>query len=126
MRFLLDESADFPLAAFLQQLGHDVTAVAHGYPHALKDREVLNIAMNERRVLITNDRDFGELVVRHGLAHAGMILLRLGREDLMTKQWWLRYVLERHSDDLTGVVVVTDHGVRVRPPYLDPGKGSVD
>ncbi len=64
MKFLLDESADFPLASFLKQLGHDVTAIAHDYPHALKDREVLSIAREEQRILIANDRDFGELIFR--------------------------------------------------------------
>lgn len=67
MRFLLDESADFPLAAFLKIQGHDVTAIAHDYPHALKDQEVLAIARQEQRILITNDRDFGELLVRQRL-----------------------------------------------------------
>ncbi len=51
MRFLLDESADFPLAAYLRGLGHDVTAIARDYPHALKDREVLAIAQREQRIL---------------------------------------------------------------------------
>jgi|SRR5579875_40933 len=69
MKFLLDESADYPLAQFLRDLGHDVTAIAHEHPHALKDAEVLKIAVSERRVLITNDRDFGELVFRRRLGH---------------------------------------------------------
>ncbi len=47
MRFLLDENVDFPLAAFLRQRGHDVTAIAYEYPHALKDPEVLAIAVQE-------------------------------------------------------------------------------
>ncbi len=47
MRFLLDESADYPLASFLQSIGHDVTSIAHDYPHALKDIEVLAIATAE-------------------------------------------------------------------------------
>jgi predicted nuclease of predicted toxin-antitoxin system len=72
MKFLLDESADYPLAQFLRDVGHDVTAIAHDHPHALKDAEVLKIAVSERRVLIINDRDFGELVFRRRLGHAGV------------------------------------------------------
>ncbi|MGH2369863.1 MAG: DUF5615 family PIN-like protein, partial [Chloroflexota bacterium] len=64
MPFLLDESADFPLATHLKEWGHDVTAIAHDYPHALSDQDVLAIAVREQRVLITNDLDFGELIVR--------------------------------------------------------------
>lgn len=114
MRFLLDESADFPLAAFLQSQGYDVTAIAHDYPHALKDHEVLAIARQEQRILITNDRDFGELIVRQKLTHAGVILFRLHDEDLPTKQRWLTYVLTHHRHDLRHLIVITGQKVRIR------------
>lgn len=42
MKFLLDESAEYRLATFLTDQGHDVTAIAHDYPHALTDVDVLN------------------------------------------------------------------------------------
>lgn len=114
MKFLLDESADFPLLLFLKELGHDVTAIARDYPHALKDREVLAIAENERRILITNDRDFGELVFRQHLSHSGVILFRLGEESLHTKRECLKRVLAEYGDKLTDFVVVTERSVRVR------------
>lgn len=114
MRFLLDESADYPLAAFLIAAGHDVTAIAHDYPAALKDQDVLGIARREQRIVITNDKDFGELIVRQRLAHAGVILFRLGQEELATKCEWLNYVLAQHTDDLRELLVITDGKVRVR------------
>jgi len=114
MRFLLDESADYPLAAFLKQLGHDVTAIAHDYPHALSDPQVLAIAEQEQRILITNDRDFGELIFRRQLPHAGVLLFRLGQEDLQTKQAWLLHVLNHHRHHLKEFIVVTDQKIRVR------------
>lgn len=95
-------------------LGHNVTAIARDYPNALKDREVLEIALREERVLIANDLDFGELIFRQQLAHAGVILFRLGSEDLQTKSKWLRYVLDHHAEQLRQFSVVTDQGVRVR------------
>ncbi len=114
MRFLLDENADFPLAAFLQAMGHDVTSIAHDYPHALQDREVLAIAHREERILVTNDHDFGELVVRRRLPHSGIILFRLKNEDLSAKQAWLAHALEQYSDQLQQLLVITQRGVRVR------------
>ncbi len=114
MRFLLDESADFPLAAVLEEMGHEAAAIAHDYPHALRDREVLSIARDGRRILITNDRDFGELIFRRRLDHAGVILFRLGDEDLPTKIAWLRRVLTEYDDQLKHFLVVTERGVRVR------------
>jgi predicted nuclease of predicted toxin-antitoxin system len=114
MKFLLDESADYPLAAFLQGLGHDVTAIAHEYPQALTDRAVLSIAQSELRILITNDHDFGELIFRQRLPHHGVILFRLGAETLLVKTRWLEDVLSKHANDLGDFVVITDHGIRVR------------
>lgn len=114
MRFLLDESADYPLAIHLGAQGHDVTAIAHEYPQSLRDQEVLAIAVEEQRILITNDRDFGELIFRRRLPHTGVILFRLHAENLATKTYWLDYVLTVHSQDLADFIVVTDRGVRVR------------
>ena len=114
MRFLLDESADYPLAKVLTDLGHDVTAIAHDYPGALKDKDVLAIAQSEGKILITNDRDFGELIFRQRLSHSGVILFRLGAEDLQTKTAWLQHVLDNYAGELSHFVVVTDRGVRVR------------
>ena len=116
MKFLLDESADIPLAEILSRLGHDVTAIARDYPRALRDEEVLAIANNEERILITNDHDFGELIFRRQLPHAGVILFRLHDEDLDTKNARLRYVLEHHEEELYSFIVVTGRGVRIRRP----------
>lgn len=62
MRFLLDESVEYRLAAYLSDHGHDVTAIAHDYPASIDDEVVLAIAEREQRILLTNDRDFGNLV----------------------------------------------------------------
>lgn len=90
---MLDESADFPLGAYLAGHGHDVTYVARDYPHAMADRDVLATAVREQRVLIANDRDFGELVFHQRLPHSGVILFRLGDESLTIKIQWLEKVL---------------------------------
>lgn len=114
MRFLLDESADLPLAAYLADQGHDVTSIVRDHPRGIKDRDVLEIARGEQRVLITNDRDFGELVFRQHVPHAGVILFRLGDEELAVKAAWLQYVLASFSDRLSDFIVVSERGVRIR------------
>jgi predicted nuclease of predicted toxin-antitoxin system len=114
MKFLLDESADFPLADALKRLGHDVTAIARDYSHELEDLDVLTIAYEEGRILITNDRDFGELIFRQRLPHSGVILFRLGEESIETKTAWLERVLTQYANQLTNFLVITDRGVRVR------------
>lgn len=83
-------------------------------PHALTDREVLAIANREQRILITNDRDFGELVFRLQLPHSGIVLFRLGAEDLSTKIAWLEHTLTEYAEQLNHFVVITERGIRVR------------
>jgi predicted nuclease of predicted toxin-antitoxin system len=114
VKFLLDESTDQRLAAYLSARGHDVKAIARDYPNALDDRRVLALARRERRVLITNDLDFGELIVRERLPHSGLILLRLHDTSLALKQSRLDVVLTRHADQLREFLVVTEGRVRRR------------
>jgi uncharacterized protein (DUF433 family)/predicted nuclease of predicted toxin-antitoxin system len=110
----LDESVNFPAAAYLAAQGHDILSIARDVPPSLTDRAVLAIAVRERRVLLTNDRDFGNLVFREALSHAGIVLFRLDRESRAVKLAWLAYVLARHAEDLAHFIVVSDRGVRIR------------
>jgi predicted nuclease of predicted toxin-antitoxin system len=115
VRFLLDESTEFRIASFLRALGHDVTAIAHKYPASLPDSDVLALADAERRILITNDRDFGELIFRLNRPHAGVIYFRLGlastAEEKIAR---LEQVLTRDAEQLGSFLVVTPSGIRVR------------
>jgi len=61
MNFLADESCAGPVIRALREAGHDVVAIAEVAKGAT-DEQVLERAVNEKRVLITEDRDFGELV----------------------------------------------------------------
>jgi predicted nuclease of predicted toxin-antitoxin system len=73
MRFLLDENTHGDLGALLLALGHDANEVRR----TTSDRLILAQAVLEQRVLVTHDRDFGNLVFGQGHAHAGIIYLRL-------------------------------------------------
>jgi predicted nuclease of predicted toxin-antitoxin system len=69
----------------------------------------------QQRILITDDRDFGELVFRLRQPHSDVIYLRLGEEvDLATKTSRLSYVLTHYADQLDQFLVVTPHRVRIR------------
>ena len=117
MRFLLDQSTDARLVPLLHELGHDATRIGADYPGGIPDAQVLAIASAEGRVLITDDRDFGELVIRSGLPHAGVIYLRLGNDaGLAAKQARLRYVLRHYADRLDQFLVVTPRRVRMHRP----------
>jgi predicted nuclease of predicted toxin-antitoxin system len=115
MRFILDESAEFRLASYLTDQGHDVTTVARDYKQGLSDLSVLDIACSERRILLTNDSDFGELIFRESLPHAGVIYFRYEREpaiDLKIAQ--LERLLARGEAGLNGFLVISERGIRTR------------
>ena len=79
MRVLVDESTGAAVVAYLRARGHDVLAVAETMPQAT-DTAVLAQAASDSRLVVTNDKDFGELAFRSGQAHAGVLLLRLRDE----------------------------------------------
>lgn len=75
MRFIADESCDFAVVRTLRLDGHDVSAVAELTPRAT-DQEVIDRAYRERRVLLTEDKDFGRLVYVAGAKSPGVVLIR--------------------------------------------------
>ncbi len=63
---------------------------------------------------MTNDSDFGDLIVREGMRHNGVILFRLRTTRLQAKQGRLEYVIATHGKRLDEFLVVTDGRVRFR------------
>ncbi len=114
MRFLVDESAGSRLSSHLTALGHDATFVAHTRGQGIPDEEVLAIAHAEGRVLITQDRDFGDLIFRQHHRHSGVIYLRLGTSSFTARRERLDYVLDNYADQLDRFIVVTQNTIRVR------------
>jgi predicted nuclease of predicted toxin-antitoxin system len=115
VRFLLDEGLPLRLGACLSSQGHDVSAVGRDHPYALSDHAILAIAREERRIILTNDKDFGDLIFRDRLPHAGVILFRLGYEPIDGRIKRLERVLIDHAAHLNRFIVVTAQSVRVRP-----------
>lgn len=61
LRFLADESCDFAVVRALRAAGHDVDAIAESTP-STADEEVLQRSVSDRRILLTEDKDFGRIV----------------------------------------------------------------
>ena len=114
MNFLLDQSVDARVIPWLTEHGHDALRIGREYPHSLPDEEVLAIAKREGRILITDDRDFGELVFRHRQPHTGVIYLRLASYSLALTTARLEHVLTKYTDRLDRFLVVTPGSVRER------------
>jgi predicted nuclease of predicted toxin-antitoxin system len=115
MQFIVDESAGTAVAEYLRGAGHDVLAVAEVMPQA-DDSDILARAVSEKRILVTNDKDFGELVFRSGQALYGVVLLRLHDESSANRVRVMKMVIEQHTDRLVDhFAVATEDSVRIRP-----------
>lgn len=112
---MVDESAGMAVVEYLRSVGHDVFSVAETMPHA-DDLNILNQAASERRILVTNDKDFGELIFRSAKAYHGVILLRLHDESPANRVRVMKGILEQYADRLEShFTVATESRVRIRP-----------
>lgn len=84
MRFLVDECTGPAVAAWLRVQSHEVFSV-YDEARGMADEDVLAKAYSESWILITNDKDFGELVFRARKPHRGVIFLRLQDERAASK-----------------------------------------
>jgi len=118
MEFIVDESAGTAVVNYLRTAGHNVLAVAEAMPQA-DDQDILARATRDGRILITNDKDFGELIFRSGQAHHGVVLLRLRDESPANRVRVVNSVLALHANRLAGhFTVATEGSVRIRPVRL--------
>ena len=76
MNLVADESVDQPIVDRLRQDGHTVLSIADLDP-GIADNAVLRLADQNSALLLTADKDFGELVFRMGNIHTGVVLTRL-------------------------------------------------
>jgi len=114
MKFLVDESVEYRIVIFLRELGFDALSVAEDFP-TTADNQILTRAFREDRIVLTNDRDFGELIYRHQLPHKGVIFFRLRDEVASSKIERLKNLFSQHRTKLPGrFVVVTDHKIRFK------------
>jgi predicted nuclease of predicted toxin-antitoxin system len=109
VRWLADECVAEPLVEFLRGLDHDVHYVAES-ASGLSDMAVIELAAREKRILLTEDKDFGDLVFRRELAVPGVVLMRIGSEKSARKTMRLAAAIERYGDGLFGHYVVIEEG----------------
>lgn len=122
MRMVLNENLSATVIAELRQRGHDVLSVKESMRSA-PDDIILARAQAEQRLVVTHDKDFGELAFRARLpAACGIVLLRLSGTDRDTDNRRVLEALESRTDWAGHFAVVTDAGIRMRPlPPPVPG-----
>jgi predicted nuclease of predicted toxin-antitoxin system len=114
VNILADESVDGPIVYRLRQDGHLVYYVAEMEP-GIPDDAVLDLANREAALLLTADRDFGELVYRQHRTTSGVVLVRLAGLSPLRKAEIVSSALEQHTTELPRAFTVISPGtVRIR------------
>ena len=110
MRFIVDECTGSRVAEWLRSLGHDVFSVFDD-ARGTTDDAVLALSLGESRILVTNDKDFGDKICRDGQSHVGVVLLRVdgGASDKIAA---LERLFRLNMQLELGFVVVTTAGIR--------------
>ncbi len=126
MRLIVDENMSRAVIQTLRDCGHDVLSVKESMRGAV-DADILARAQADLRLVVTQDKDFGELTFRFGLpADSGVILFRLAGDNPDADSRRILEVIESRSDWTGQFAVATGDRVRMRrlPPsgqYLNPG-----
>jgi len=112
--FLIDENVEFSLVTYLREKGYDVLSIAERYP-SLDDASILMMAVKEKRIVVTSDKDFGNLVFREKLPSSGVILFRMDNQSSQRKVEVVNILLENYHNKLAGnFVTISDAKIKIR------------
>lgn len=110
MNFVADEGVDYCIVECLRRAGHRVWYVAEMAP-ATPDEAVLDIANREKALLLTADKDFGEIVFRQRRSSAGVVLVRLAGLSAARKTEVVAAAIRGCESRLVGGFTVISPGI---------------
>lgn len=114
MVFFTDESIEAEITTFLRKHEYIFHSISELTP-SISDESVLEFAVRHEAVLLTNDKDFGDLVIHQGLSHRGIILLRFRKTTIPEKARIVHDVIRKHESELPlSFTVITPTSVRIR------------
>lgn len=114
-RFLADESCDHSVVRSLRVAGYDVLAVSE-YSTRSIDRDLIDQAYRDQRILITEDKDFGWLVFVSQAKSAGVILIRFpGNARRKLADLVVELIKERGGELVGAFVVIQPGHIRINP-----------
>jgi predicted nuclease of predicted toxin-antitoxin system len=116
MRFLADVGVSVSTAEMLRQRGHEVLHLSEVSLHRLPDDEILVLARDESRVVLTLDLDFGDLLAAGAHRLPSVILFRLRDQTPRSVNPRLLALLSEREEDLVAgaLVIVEDNRYRLR------------
>lgn len=114
MKFLADENMDAPIVERLRQDGYEILYVIEMSP-GINDDTVLDLANKEGAILLTADKDFGELVFRLRRISTGVVLLRIAGLLMTAKIEIVSTMIREHESELSGAfTVLSPKSLRIR------------
>lgn len=116
LKLLIDESIPYRIVGELRNRGFDVLSVTEKHK-GLLDHEILNIAGKEHRIILTNDKGFGEMAYRRRTGRGKVILLRLNDNSFDNTLHNLVRLFKRFKADIirkSDLIVVAENKIRIR------------
>jgi predicted nuclease of predicted toxin-antitoxin system len=115
IKFLADVNIEKPIVEFLKNSGYDITWIPD-YDPSMSDQELLNMAVKEDRILLTNDKDFGYFIFLQKKRLNGIILFRIKGQKTEDKLNNLRELLDKYDDKISKYfIVITEKKIRFTP-----------
>lgn len=117
MNFLADENLEYSIISYLREKKINILAI-RDLMKGGTDAEILEYALNDNRVIITNDKDFGELTFRLQKPNMGIILLRLPNLHSEEKTNLLMTAIEKLGEDIANkFIVIEENAIRIRSMF---------
>src|SRR4030066_429644 len=115
IKFIADVNVEKPIVDYLLENGYDIKWIPD-YNCEILDEGLLSLANNEKRILITNDKDFGELTFLQKKLSAGIILFRVKGQSSQDKVKLIKKVLGNYGGKLfNNFTVITKKKIRIAP-----------
>lgn len=115
MTFLADENFPRPAVIYLRQKGYQVASIAENHP-GITDLEVIAKAKRERLVILTFDKDYGELIFRYGEEDPpAVVYFRFkGDHPRIAGQLLVRFIEQEQLNPENAFTVIERDGIRQR------------
>jgi predicted nuclease of predicted toxin-antitoxin system len=116
LRFLIDNALSPSMAEGLRKAGHEAIHVCELGMGTATDKEIMNYALTDNRVIVSADTDFGTLLALRDLSKPSFVLFRRSDKRPIALLMQLLSNLEQFAEALeTGaVVVIEDKRIRIR------------
>jgi predicted nuclease of predicted toxin-antitoxin system len=114
MKIVADESVDFGIILALRNIGITVISILEVHS-GIMDEQVLSIAIENDSLLITEDKDFGELTYRQKYVHKGILLTRVNDLPRMERiEFVVKIIEEYYFELLDNFAVLDKKGLRIK------------